>query len=1067
MDSSYKNRALIEAEASVGLVALATSSGDDTGIYGWQGAPTINAFNAGEGTDLLVMNWSPATADIRRTYQGYGVYRYSTSVVVNGESKPHLLDYSGVERFQLTGGAGNDELFGGDLDDELKGGNGHDRLYGYGGRNTLDGGGGTDLVIASVASTASRAFRLRLADARSSAVVINAGTDLQTSWRAVEFVHLTTAAGNDTLDARGIRADAALLNRSGWEVVHPGNRFNSGEGNDTFAVDLGSRGHHIFDGQGGTDLLVMDWSGATATISRNYIGYGSYRYSTTLTSPGTSQDNLLDYQSFNVERFQLSGGAGNDELFGGDLDDILIGGGGQDRLWGYGGKGSYDGGDGTDLAVVSIASTRKLPFVLKLGSAQSSMVTVNRGKATQTSWRAVEFMHLNTAAGNDTLDARGIQADAAALNGNSWSTQVQAGHKYSAGDGNDTFAVDLGSRGHHIFDGQNGTDLLLMDWSSATQDIRRAYIGYGSYRYSTTLSNGGQEQQVLLDYQSYTVERFQLTGGARNDELFGSSLDDILKGGAGNDRLWGSGGRGTFDGGFGTDLVVANVASTVSLGFNLKLGTAKTALVTANSGTPIQTGWRAVEFVHLTTAAGKDVLDVRGISADATLLNREGWDAVHAGHWFRSGGGDDSFAVDLGSRGHHIFDGEDGTDLLVMDWSTAEADIRRVYTGYGVYRYATTVTVGKKQQPVLLDYQSLNVERFQLSGGAANDELFGASLDDVLKGGGGHDRLFGYGGKNTFDGGDGTDLAVASIATTPAESFSLRLADARLSTVVVNAGTDLQTRWREVEFVHLTTGAGNDSLDLRGINADATLLNRDGWDAVAAGTRFISGDGNDTFAVDLGSRGQQYFDGENGTDLLVMDWRAAKAEIAHIYQGYGVYRYSTKTTVGGLTRDVFLDYQSLNVERYQLTGGIKNDQLSGGNLDDIISGGLGSDRLNGGLGSDQFRYTSLGESTRSSLDLITDFRSEDRIAAPIAAATSLTTAFGTITEVDLASEAAIDTALGRRTFAAGSVRALQLGGDTVVAVNDGSAGYQAASDLLVRLQNFSVSGLAPIQIVPV
>lgn len=49
-------------------------------------------------------------------------------------------------------------------------------------------------------------------------------------------------------------------------------------------------------------------------------------------------------------------------------------------------------------------------------------------------------------------------------------------------------------------------------------------------------------------------------------------------------------------------------------------------------------------------------------------------------------------------------------------------------------------------------------------------------------------------------------------------------------------------------------------------------------------------------------------------------------------------------------------------------------------------------------------------------------------------------------------------------FGADKARALQLGGDTLLVINNGQSGYQAGSDLILRLQNFSVSTSAPIVI---
>ena len=399
-----------------------------------------------------------------------------------------------------------------------------------------------------------------------------------------------------------------------------------------------------------------------------------------------------------------------------------------------------------------------------------------------------------------------------------------------------------------------------------------------------------------------------------------------------------------------------------------------------------------------------------------------------------------------------------------MDWRAATTDIRRFDKGWRSYRYSTDLNVDGASQTQIIDH--VHVERFQLTGGAGNDDFYTSPVDrfdDILISGAGDDRLHDSYGQGSYDGGNGIDWVGTRSIGSAAQPFNLRLADTQGTTITINPGTDISTSWKNIEFVDLTTGDGNDTLDVRGIVANAARLNRDGWWGLHPGNRFDAGlEGNDTFAVDLGSTGHHVFFANNGTDTLIMDWRAATTDIRRFDVRWGTYRYSTDLTVDGASQTQIIDHNS--VERFQLTGGAGNDELFGALLDDTLTGSAGADLLTGGGGTDVFRFSQLGDSTRSSMDRIVDYHSDDAIVAPITAATSISSATAVISDATLANNEALNIALGGTSFLAGSVHALQLGADTLLVINDSIAGYQFSTDCMIRLENFSVSTATPISL---
>jgi Ca2+-binding RTX toxin-like protein len=875
-------------------------AGDDTFSIDFRSVGS-HRFIGGDGTDLLRMDWSGVQGNINRVISATSYFwHYDSSIAT------YTYQYfSEVERFDITGGSGNDVLGGGDLADTLRGGAGNDVLTAGQGGAVIDGGAGVDYGDLVLAPATAGAFVLNLGAAQADWRTANPGTPLASTWRGIEGAHITTALGNDFLDMRGITANLYVSSRVG-------NRFTAAEGNDTFAIDVGSEGDHFFFGGDGTDLLILDWSATDTAVSRSNGGPEFY-YSTRRAAPGAPSI-YMEYSS--VERFEITGGSANDQIYGGAIDDTLRGGAGNDRLYASTGAGVFDGGAGTDHVRATIASTAADPFALVLAAAQAAPVTVNAGRPTQTVWRNVEVVQLTTGAGNDSLDLRGIIA-----NGR---TSDFAGNRFDAGEGNDTLAIDAGSTGDHIFVGGDGTDLLIMDWSAATNAIN--YTTSTLNYYSTAIPAEGN----LTTYVQFTgVERFDLSGGAGNDRLFGGALDDTLRGGGGDDRLDFGTGRLVAAGGDGTDLVTATIASDVGLNLELVLANARTTPLVRNAGTAIESSWHAVEVLRLTTGAGNDLVDVRGITSNSSQLGMQG-------HRFDAGAGDDRFMIDLGSFGDHFFLGGAGTDLLVMDWSAATSAISRT-TGGPEFYYGTTISgVGT----AYMEYSS--VERFFLRGGLGNDSLFGGAFEDTLHGGGGNDRLDFGTGRVRVDGGDGLDQVTATLPNSAAVPFGLALAAQLGASVVRNAGTAFESTWRGVEVVRLTTGAGNDWLDVRGVAGNA-------YAAGHQGHRFDAGGGNDTFFVDLSLAGDHFFLGGAGADRLVLDWSAATSSISRFTGGPEFY-YGT--AVAGVTH--YVEFSS--VETFDLRGGTAGDRLTGGAFADTLAGGLGNDTLDGGLGADRFVF---------------------------------------------------------------------------------------------------------------
>jgi Ca2+-binding RTX toxin-like protein len=229
------------------------------------GGPGSDTIDGGGEADNLQFSGSPAADTITATV-GTG------SLTAGGETDT----YTGIERFSLSGLAGDDTLTGAGGADFLGGGDGNDTLTGADGDDFLDGGTGADTL-----------------DAGNGMDFLNGGT------------------GADTLDA-GIGND--FLSGDAFTGQEAPDTLNGGAGADTLS----------FAGTPGGDELIAtapDGSFTAGGLTDTYTG---------------------------IERFSLSGLAGDDTLTGADGDDSLGGGSGNDTLTGADGDDFLFGETPTD-----------------------------------------------------------------------------------------------------------------------------------------------------------------------------------------------------------------------------------------------------------------------------------------------------------------------------------------------------------------------------------------------------------------------------------------------------------------------------------------------------------------------------------------------------------------------------------------------------------------------------------------------------------------------------------------------------------------------------------------------
>jgi Ca2+-binding RTX toxin-like protein len=322
--------------------------------------------DGGADNDLLIVDYSSLTSDISSTNSG-------TSGTIS--TSDNGVNYSNIERMNLSGGSGNDSLIGtsgndtisgnagedylvgGEGDDSLDGGANNDTLDGGSGNNTLNGGAGDDTfnVIDTgtvIGGDGNDVFifygqftgsidggggsdRIEIAPSYTGDIIFPGAPGVPGAIAGVETVvvqsssgndYLIGGEGNDSLDGQG--GNDTLEARGGNDTLL------GGTGNDVLQPGLGL---DTVDGGADNDLLIVDYSSVSTDVSSSHDN-GSGIISTT--------DNQVDYSL--IERLNLTTGSGNDLLVGTAGNDTLIAGEGTDSLFAGAGSDSLDAGGGND-----------------------------------------------------------------------------------------------------------------------------------------------------------------------------------------------------------------------------------------------------------------------------------------------------------------------------------------------------------------------------------------------------------------------------------------------------------------------------------------------------------------------------------------------------------------------------------------------------------------------------------------------------------------------------------------------------------------------------------------------
>ncbi len=990
---------------------LTGTSGDDT----FTPLTGIDTVNGGAGTDTLVVDYSGThTAGI--VYSTYTPATGSGSFYAYNGGVYDQVNYSNIEKFNLTGTAFADDIRGGADNDILNGGGGNDSITAGGGVDIIDGGAGIDAVSVDVSSTAT-ANTIDLANAsntlangtqllnieRFSSLTTGAGNDRITTGNYDDTID--SGAGDDVIDAKD--GNNTIDAGSGNDTVTTGSgndNISGGAGNDTIASGAGNdtinggndddiinpgTGIDTVNGGAGTDTLVVDYSG-THTAG---IVYSTYTPATGSGSFYAYNGGVYDQVNYsNIEQLNITGTAFADDIRGGTGNDIISAGAGDDTLTDGGGVDIIDGGAGTDNITIDISSTagnntidlNNVSNTLANGTQLSNIerfasITTGAGNDTITAKIGNYNDIINSGAGNDTIDAKdGTNT----VNGGDGNDNILTGvNNDTINGGNDDDTINPGT-GIDTVNGGAGTDTLVVDYSGT----HTGGIVYSTYTPTTGSGsfyayNGGVYDQV--NYSS--IEKFDITGTANADDIRGGTGNDTLKGGAGNDLLTAGGGVDILDGGTGIDGVDVDVSSTATAN-NIDLTNSTNTLANGTQLLNIE------RFTSLKTGAGDDVITTGNYddtidsgTGNDTINAKDGNNIIDAGSGndtvttgsgndnISGGDGNDTIASGAGNdtinggndddiinpgTGIDTVNGGAGIDTLVVDYSgTHTAGIV-----YSTYTPATGSGSFYAYNGGVYDQVNYsNIEQLNITGTAFADDLRDGNGNDTLIGGAGDDSFTDSGnGVDSIDGGMGVDRITIDLSST-AGNNTIDLNNA--SNILAN-GTEI----RNIEwFANLTTGTGNDTITAKTGNYNDIINSGGGNDTIDAkdGTNTVnSGDGNDTIASGAGN---DTINGGNDDDIINpgtgIDTVNGGAGIDTLVVDYSgthtagiVYSTYTPATGSGsfyaYNGGVYDQVNYSNIEKLNITGTAFADDLRGGNGADLLKGGKGNDTITGNAGND-------------------------------------------------------------------------------------------------------------------
>ena len=516
----------------------------------------------------------------------------------------------------LQGTTGNDSIFGDAGNDAIYAGGGQDD--GDSGVDTIDGGTGTDAIAFFLNHTTADILYDAVAASTSTGVTLSNGTQIK---NVEKIGWLLTGAGNDTLKVS--TAQGAFH----WDAGAGQNRLIADYSSATVGIQAGDSFHPYVDG------YTID--SAAFAASATHFTYPWF--------------NLPDYAlATGVTRVSITGGSGNDGLFGTNGDDTLVGGAGNDVLNGSHGHDLLDAGAGDDYLESDYGHATMLGGAGNdyfFSGPDANADSIDGGAGIDSIFIEREFQDWSY---NYNAIAAATSTGITLTDGTVIKNVEHLAALYTEGASTLTISA---AQGAFYWEAEGlGGNTLIANYSART-DAVITHTDDDTLDY--TINTPGYYSAITGGYfaEALSVTAVSMTSGSGNDSLTGTIGDDTLNGGKGIDIMAGGDGNDTYYVDNTADQVIEHTTSHSDGGIDRVFSTVSYTL------------GDNVEHLNLDGTANINGTgnglqnNIYGNGGDNVLSGLDGNDKI------KGGAGSDTI---IGGVGNDILEGGDGADKFVF-----------------------------------------------------------------------------------------------------------------------------------------------------------------------------------------------------------------------------------------------------------------------------------------------------------------------------------------------------------------------------------------------------------------
>lgn len=726
---------------------------------------------------------------------------------------------------------------------------------------------------------------------------------------------------------------------------------------DHLLLNVGSRAiHRTASNALGEDETLFVSGGAEGVTVRGFGRTQAFASATAVSGDGGSGNDEL-VASDAALAATLTGGEGDDVLFGGALADVLDGGSGRDLLRGGAGDDVLRGGAGDDVLDGNLGADTidggDGVDVLTFEAARAAVrVDLVAGTVTGGGGDGDTFTGIEVFEGSDLADAGDAMIGGA---GNDALFGLAGDDRLEGGAGEDFLA---GGAGADVLEGGAGADVL----SGGAGDDRYHVDHVGDVTDDEMTGPRGGFDTVLASADHAIgagIEDLTLLGTALRGT--GNDLANRITGTVGDNVLDGGGGADTLVGGLGDDLFVLDHAGDrVVDGFEEGRDEIRLFTSAATSGEFSLLAQWAIHLEDLSLADDARSIRVVGNDHANRLTGNEAADellGMSGSDILSGGGGNDTLD---GGKEADVLDGGAGDDLLIVR-DVGGGDILAGGLGDDVFSFYSNSRVGYGSWTASASSPASPVRITDFAGAGPG----GDSLRIQVPG-----AYLVFAGYRTFDPADDATFQFPN----QGDGLSDVIFDNLAGTTRVAVDVDDDGSFGERDLLIVLEGdhdlAAEDFVDT--FNVQRGSLDPDSLVGTHGPDRLYGSSGADTL---VGLEGDDQLAGEGGDDALLggpgRDWLQGGAGDDTLDGGdgddgptsslgyrSGLYGGAGNDVVdGGAGDDVLYgDGEASSGEgdgHDTLHAGDGDDAVYGGGGNDAITGGAGIDQIDGGAGNDE------------------------------------------------------------------------------------------------------------------